>query len=284
MKFPRFVLLVISLIVALTAGVPAIAATEPSTIPQRTGGTIILATTTSTQATGLLDVLLAAFTKTTGFIVKPVAVGTGRAIELAKNGDADVVMVHARALEDTFIAEGFGVHAYDLMYNDFVLVGPASDAALVKTAPTASMAFARIASGSTKFISRADKSGTHEKELAIWKIAGIKPAGSWYVEAGQGMAETLKMAGEIQAYTLTDRATWLAMHDKLQLAIVYEKPAELKNPYGVIAVNKAKVAKAKTDLAIIFIDWLVGTQGQDIIRNFKISGDQVFHLSVGKRN
>ncbi|HNW34464.1 MAG TPA: substrate-binding domain-containing protein, partial [Candidatus Ozemobacteraceae bacterium] len=219
----------------------------------------------------------------TGITVKTVAVGTGRALELAKNGDADVVMVHARTLEDAFVAEGFGVHAYDLMYNDFILVGPASDAALVKTSQTASMAFARIASGSTRFISRADKSGTHEKELAIWKTAGIKPAGSWYVEAGQGMAETLKMAGEMQAYTLTDRATWRSMHKKLQLAIAYEKPEELKNPYGVIAVNKAKIAKAKTDLAVIFIDWLVGSHGQDIIKNFKIDGEPIFHLSIGER-
>ncbi|HEY9068974.1 MAG TPA: substrate-binding domain-containing protein, partial [Candidatus Ozemobacteraceae bacterium] len=251
--------------------------------PARASGTIILATTTSTQATGLLDVLLAAYAKDSGITVKAVAVGTGRALELAKNGDADVVMVHARQLEDAFVAEGFGVHAFDLMYNDFILVGPASDTALVKSAPAVSTAFARIASGSTRFISRADKSGTHERELAIWNSVGIKPAGSWYVEAGQGMAETLQMASEMQAYTLTDRATWLAMHGKLNLAVVYEKPEELKNPYGVIAVNAAKVPQAKTDLAVAFIDWLVGPKGQEVIKGFRIDGGEIFHLSVGKR-
>jgi len=250
---------------------------------QAKGGSLILATTTSTQATGLLDVLLAKCSEATGISVKAVAVGTGRALELAKNGDADVVMVHARTLEDVFVAEGFGTNAYDLMYNDFLIVGPASDTALAKSAPSAAAAFGRIASGSTKFISRGDRSGTHERELSIWKELGIVPTGFWYVEAGQGMAETLKMADEMQAYVLTDRATWLSMRGKLHLSAIYEKPDELKNPYGIIAVNNAKVPGAKTDLAIVFIDWVIGPQGQDVIKNFKIDGEQLFHLAVGKR-
>lgn len=278
MRRSDFSVVLLALLFGLIVSGASFAAGAP-----KKGGSLILATTTSTQATGLLDVLLDACAKATGITVKAVAVGTGRALELAKNGDADVVMVHARTLEDAFVDEGFGAHAYDLMYNDFILVGPASDAALVKSSPTVTTAFARIASGSTKFISRADKSGTHEKELSIWKKLGIKPAGSSYLEAGQGMAETLKMAGEMQAYTLTDRATWLSMRSKLQLAVLYEKPEELKNSYGVIAVNKAKVATAKTDLAVVFIDWLVGPKGQKVIKNFKIDGEEVFHLSVGER-
>lgn len=273
--------LLLSFVLGLIVSGTAFAA-DASTAPAK-GGSLVLATTTSTQATGLLDVLLAKCTEATGISVKAVAVGTGRALELAKNGDADVVMVHARALEDAFVAEGFGVHAYDLMYNDFVIAGPASDTALAKGAPSAAAAFGRIASGSTKFISRGDKSGTHERELSIWKELGIAPAGSWYVEAGQGMAETLKMADEMQAYVLTDRATWLSMRSKLHLAIIFEKPEELKNSYGVIAVSNAKIPAAKTDLAIAFIDWLVGPQGQEVIRNFKIDGAEIFHLSVGKR-
>ncbi|HOY66645.1 MAG TPA: substrate-binding domain-containing protein [Candidatus Ozemobacteraceae bacterium] len=282
MRHIRLSFVLLTLAISLIACGSVFAAEAPA-VPVRASGTIILATTTSTQATGLLDVLLAAYAKDSGITVKAVAVGTGRALELAKNGDADVVMVHARSLEDAFVADGFGVHAYDLMYNDFVIVGPASDAALVKGAPAASSAFARIASGSTRFISRADKSGTHERELGIWNSVGIKPSGTWYVEAGQGMAETLKMADEMQGYTLTDRATWLSMRSKLNLAVVYEKPEELKNPYGVIAVNAAKVPQAKTDLAVAFIDWLVGPKGQEIIKGFKIDGSEIFHLSVGKR-
>ncbi|HQG27562.1 MAG TPA: substrate-binding domain-containing protein, partial [Candidatus Ozemobacteraceae bacterium] len=277
-RIPRPLFLLLSTVVCLFVTGASFAIDAPAA-PAK-GGSLILATTTSTQATGLLDVLLAKCVEATGISVKAVAVGTGRAFELAKNGDADVVMVHARALEDAFVAEGYGVHAYDLMYNDFIIVGPASDSALAKTAPSAATAFGRIASGSAKFISRGDSSGTHERELEIWKDLGCAPAGSWYVEAGQGMAETLKMADEMQAYTLTDRATWLSIRSKLTLAVAYAKPEELKNAYGVIAVNNAKVASAKTDLAKVFIDWLVGPQGQEVIKNFKVDGEELFHLSV----
>jgi len=278
----RPLVLLLSAILCLVVTGTSFAA-DASAAPAK-GGSLILATTTSTQATGLLDVLLAKCLEATGISVKAVAVGTGRALELAKNGDADVVMVHARSLEDAFVAEGFGIHAYDLMYNDFIIAGPASDTALAKSAPSVTAAFGRIARGSTKFISRGDKSGTHERELSVWKELGIVPSGSWYVEAGQGMAETLKMADEMQAYVLTDRATWLSMRSKLHLAVMYEKPEELKNSYGVIAVSNAKIPGAKTDLAIAFIDWLTSPQGQDVIKNFKIDGEEIFHLSVGKRN
>ena len=244
---------------------------------------IILSTTTSTQATGLLDTLLPAFTKATGIAVKPIAVGTGKALEMARHGDADVVMVHARKLEDQFIADGYGTHAFDLMYNDFVLLGPNEDPSKVKGSKTAIEAFQKIASGSDKFISRGDKSGTHEKELEIWESAKTKMTGPTYVECGQGMAEALKMAGEMNAYILCDRATWGFMKKKMTLAIVYENPEELKNPYGVIAVSKDKISQAKTDLAIKFIDWVTSAEGQKIISEFKIEGETLFHLSVGKR-
>lgn len=244
---------------------------------------IILATTTSTQQTGLLDILLPAFTKATGIIVKPIAVGTGKALDLGKRGDADVLMVHARKLEDAFVKEGFGKNAWDLMFNDFLLLGPASDPAQVKGSPDAKTAMQKIAAAPTKFISRADKSGTHEKELELWALAGTSKTGEAYIQAGQGMAETLLMAGEMQAYILCDRATFISSKKKTPLVPVYENPEELKNPYGVIAVDNAKVKSAKTDLAIKFIDWVVSNEGQEIIKNFKMEGETLFHLSVGKR-
>ncbi len=252
-------------------------------VAEDASASIVLATTTSTQQTGLLDILLPAFTKATGIIVKPVAVGTGKALDLGKKGDADVVMVHARKLEDAFVAEGYGKHPWDLMFNDFVLLGPASDPAQVTGSPDVKVAMQKIASAATRFVSRADKSGTHEKEIELWALAGVKKTGEAYVQAGQGMAETLLMAGEMQAYTLCDRATWISARTKNPLVIVFENPQELKNPYGVIAVDNAKVKAAKTDLAIRFIDWLVGNDGQQIIKEFKMDGETLFHLSVGKR-
>jgi tungstate transport system substrate-binding protein len=251
---------------------------------QNASSGIVLATTTSTQQTGLLDVLLPAFTKATGIEVKAVAVGTGKAIELGKNGDADVVMVHARNLEDAFVSEGYGVEAWDLMFNDFVLLGPVSDPEQVKNASTAAEAFQKVAAGKTRFVSRGDKSGTHEKELALWALAKQKPTGEAYVEAGQGMSETLSMAAEMQAYVLCDRATWLFMQKKIPaLGIQYENPAELNNPYGVIAVSNAKVAKVKTDLAKKFVEWVVAAESQKIIADYKVEGQTLFHLSVKKR-
>lgn len=272
----RFYSVVLSLVCCFGPFIAPLAAEDAS-------GTIILATTTSTQQTGLLDILLPAFTKSTGIVVKPVAVGTGKAMDLGKKGDADVVMVHARKLEEAFVKEGFGKYAWDLMFNDFVLLGPASDPAQVEGSADLKVAMQKIASAPTRFISRADKSGTHEKELELWALAGTTKTGDAYVQAGQGMAETLMMAGEMQAYVLCDRATWISSKKKSALVIVYENPQELKNPYGVIAVDNAKVKAAKTDLAVKFIDWLVGNESQEIIKNFKMDGEILFHLSVGKR-
>ncbi len=244
---------------------------------------IVLATTTSTQQTGLLDVLLPAFARETGILVKPIAVGTGKALELGKNGDADVVMVHARSLEDRFVADGYGENAWDLMYNDFVILGPASDPAGVKGVASASIAFRKLADEKTVFVSRADKSGTHQKELELWESAKVKKTGASYLEAGQGMAETMRLADEKGGYTLCDRATWLAVGKSTGLALIYQNPAELNNPYGVIVVSEKKVPGVKTGLANRFVEWLVSPAGQKIIVEYKLEGETLFHLSVKKR-
>ena len=247
------------------------------------GKAIILATTTSTQATGLLDKLLPAFTKATGIEVKPIAVGTGKAFELAKSGNADVVMVHARKLEDAFVKDGFGVNAWDLMFNDFVIVGPKDDPAGLKASANPADAFKKLAESRKSFISRADKSGTYEREKELWAKAGASMTAPAYIEAGQGMAETLQMASEKAAYTLCDRATWLSMRAKVNLAVDYENPQELKNSYAVIAVDQKKVPQAKTKLANTFISWVTASEAQSIIGSYSIDGETLFHLSVGKR-
>lgn len=250
---------------------------------QQASPTMILATTTSTQQTGLLDVLLPAFTKATGIMVKPIAVGTGKAIELARNGDADAVMVHARKLEDQFVAEGFGIEAWDLMYNDFVLVGPASDPSGIKGSTAANAVFRKLAAGQTRFVSRGDNSGTHTREKELWSEAGATMPAGLYMEAGQGMTETLTMANELLAYTLCDRATWLTMRKKSALIPVYENPTELKNAYGIMAVSSGKAPKANTELGKKLVEWVVSPAGQEIIQSFAIDGEPLFHLSVKKR-
>ncbi|MFZ2961084.1 MAG: substrate-binding domain-containing protein [Candidatus Ozemobacteraceae bacterium] len=268
---------------SLAAGAASVTAAVDTTTAAGAGKSIVLSTTTSTQQTGLLDVLLPAFTKATGIEVKPIAVGTGKALELGRNGDADVVMVHARKLEDKFVADGIGTFAWDLMFNDFVIVGPAEDPAHVKGASGTSDSLKRILDAKVVFISRADKSGTHERELELWKTAGLTPSGDLYVQAGQGMSETLVMAGEKKGYTLCDRATWLSMRKKLPLVILYENPAELRNDYGVIAVDSAKVKTAKTADAIKFIEWVTAAEAGTIIEGFKMDGEILFHLNVKPR-
>jgi tungstate transport system substrate-binding protein len=201
---------------------------------------ITMATTTSTDNSGLLDNLLPEFTRDTGIIVNVVAVGTGKALKLGENGDVDVVLVHARSLEDRFVADGHGVNRRDVMYNDFVIVGPKDNPAKVKTRKSAAAAFKSIAKKKAVFISRGDNSGTHVKELETWKNAGIIPSGSWYREAGMGMGDVLNMAYNLQAYTLADRGTYLAYRDKIDLVILAQGDPLLFNPYGIIAVNPEK--------------------------------------------
>ncbi|NGQ95875.1 extracellular solute-binding protein [Brevibacillus sp. SYP-B805] len=223
---------------------------------------ILLATTTSTQDSGLLDAILPVFEKESGIKVKVVAVGTGQAIKMGEDGDADVLLVHSRKDEDAFVAKGLGVNAYDVMYNQFYLVGPAADPAGVKTAKTAAEAFERIAKAKALFISRGDDSGTDKKEKSIWKEAQITPSGDWYLSSGQGMGATLQIADEKQAYTLTDEATFLSR--KLGLVVLMQGEKSLLNPYGVIQVASTK----KQEEVGQFIAFLTGPEGQRLIGEY----------------
>lgn len=234
-------------------------------------GKIILATTTSTQDSGLLEYLLPEFTKDTGYDVDTIAVGTGKALQMGVDGEADVLLVHARASEDEFMANGDGTLRYDVMYNDFILVGPTTDPADVKACNNIiADSLAAIANSESEFVSRGDDSGTHKKELTIWKAAGIEPAGDWYISAGSGMGDVLKMADEKQAYTISDRATYLSMKDDLELEILCEKDTDMLNPYGVITVDPAKNDKINAEGAKAFADWLVSERGQQLIGEFGV--------------
>ncbi len=240
---------------------------------------ITLASTTSTQNSGLFDYLLPKFTARTGIEVRVVAVGTGQAIRLAERGDADVLLVHHRPSEDRFVAEGYGVDRRDVMHNDFVLVGPAADPAGVRGLGDVAAALARIAAAGAPFVSRGDDSGTHKKERELWRAAGIDPgaaSGTWYREAGAGMGATLNLAAGMGAYTLSDRATWVAFGNKGDLAILVEGDARLANPYGVILVNPARHAHVKEADGRAFIDWLTGPEGQAAIAAFRVAGQQLF--------
>jgi tungstate transport system substrate-binding protein len=231
--------------------------------------TMVLATTTSTQDSGLLDYLLPEFEKDTNIKVKVLAKGTGEALELGRRGDADCLLVHAKSQEEKFIAEGYGTERFDVMYNDFIIVGPADDpAALLEEAPeNAVEAFKLLAGKTISFISRGDESGTHSKEKSIWNIADISPTGNWYISAGKGMGAVLQMADEKEAYTLTDRATYLSMQDKLDLIIVTEKSADLYNQYGLIKINNQKNGY-KEEEAERFINWMLSEKGQKLIGQY----------------
>ncbi len=242
-----------------------------------------MATTTSTLDSGLLSVLNPPFEKLTGLTVDVIAVGSGKAIKLGENGDVDVVFVHDRKLEDRFIAQGYGVNRRDVMHNDFVIVGPAGDPAGLSGDANAAGAFSKIAaaSGGVSFISRGDASGTNAKELEIWEKAGLTPRGPWYKDAGQGMGEVLVMANSLEAYTLSDRGTWLAMRGKLPaLKILCEGDPALFNPYGVIAVNPQKHPGVNYMAAMQYIAWVTSVQGQKIIRDYTMDGQALFTPDV----
>jgi tungstate transport system substrate-binding protein len=233
---------------------------------------LILATTTSTQDSGLLDVILPQFEQEFNVTVDVIAVGTGQALQLGVDGNADVLLVHARAREDDFMAAGDGVRREDVMYNDFVIVGPESDPAGIAGMTDAAAAFAQIADAQAPFVSRGDDSGTHTKEKSIWSAAGIEPSGDWYISAGQGMGAVLTMADEQQAYTLSDRATYLARTlEGTDLKILVEGDPILFNPYGVIAVNPNKGPQIKNDLANTFIDWLISMPTQELISTYGVA-------------
>jgi tungstate transport system substrate-binding protein len=247
--------------------------------PSFAGERLRMSTTTSTENSGLLKILLPPFEQKNGCKVDVIAVGTGKALKLGEAGDVDLVLVHARTLEDKFVANGFGVNRKDVMYNDFVTLGPASDPAGVRGSKTTAEAFAKIAAKKAPFVSRGDESGTHQKEKELWQAAGLKPSESWYVEAGQGMGEVIIMATEKGAYTLADRGTYNAFKkDKTNLVIVFDGEKGLFNPYGVIAVNPQKHPHVKYDLALKFIDYITGAEGQKIIANFKVDGDPIFFV------
>ena len=236
-----------------------------------------LATTTSTRDTGLLDVLMPAFDKKYGVTTKVVAVGTGEAIEMGKQGNADVLLVHARKSEDEFVASGYGINRKDVMYNFFFVVGPKDDPAGAAEAKDAEAAMKKIAESKSKFLSRGDQSGTHKKELSIWDKFGLKPQGeAWYSETGQGMGDTLTMASEMGAYTLVDSGTWYAFADKVNLKIVLEGDQILFNPYGVIAVNPEKYPNIHNKAATAFIDFITSEEGQKIIGDYTKNGRQLF--------
>lgn len=240
---------------------------------------ITVASTTSTQASGLFDHLLPKFEDKTGIDVRVVAVGTGKAIRMAEKGDADVLFVHHKPSEEKFVAQGYGLQRRDVMYNDFVLIGPKSDPAKAGLAKTAADALKAIAEAEAPFASRADDSGTNKAELGQWKAAGVDvkaASGGWYRETGSGMGATLNTAAAMNAYTLSDRATWLNFSNRGDLDIVFEGDPALFNQYGVIVVNPEKFPHVKADDAQAFADWLVSPEGQAVIADYKIKGDQLF--------
>jgi tungstate transport system substrate-binding protein len=245
---------------------------------------IVVASTTSTQDSGLFGYLLPIFKAKTGIEVRVVAQGTGQALDTGRRGDADVVFVHARSEEEKFLAEGFGVKRYPVMYNDFVLIGPKSDPAGVKGGRDIVAAFRTLKDKRATFISRGDRSGTNIAELKLWKAAGIDIAaekGPWYREIGQGMGAALNMASASEAYVLSDRGTWLSFKNKGDLIIAVEGDRRLFNQYGVMLVNPQKHANVKKELGQQFIDWLISPDGQRAIAGYKINGEQLFYPNAG---
>jgi len=246
---------------------------------------IILATTTSTYDSGLLDQIIPAFEKETGYKVKPIAVGTGEALAMGKRGEADVILVHSREAEDEFVTQGYGTQRRDVMHNDFIVIGPKGDPANIKGL-TAAEAFMAIFRNEALFISRGDDSGTHKKEIFIWEKMGLNPQGDWYIECGQGMGETLRIADQKQAYTITDRGTFLAQEENLSLIILVEGDSILFNPYGVICVNPEKFDHININYggASAFANFITSSQGQAIIKNFGLDkfGQPLFYPDVIK--
>lgn len=241
-----------------------------------------LATTTSTENSGLLESLLPVFEHDTRLKVHVIAVGTGKALRLLRQGDVDVVLVHARAAEDQLLADGYGIDRRDVMYNDFVLIGPEDDSGGIRGNTDASAALTRIAANGVLFISRGDDSGTHKKERQLWQQAGVEPAGAWYREVGQGMGKVLQIADELQACTLTDRGTWLAYREKVDLEILVEGDKRLHNPYGIIAANPDKYPDINYMGAMQLINWITSPKAQAMIADFSNGGQPLFVPSAGK--
>jgi len=246
---------------------------------------IVVASTTSTEQSGLFGHILPMFTKKTGIAVRVVALGTGQALDVGRRGDADVVFVHDRAAEDKFVAEGFGIDRRDVMYNDFVLIGPKADPARVAGGKDIAAAFRAIAAAKAPFVSRGDKSGTHAAELRYFKDAGIDPnegKAAWYRETGSGMGPALNTASSMNAYILADRGTWLSFKNRGELTIVVEGDRRMFNPYGVILVNPAKHPHVKQAEGRAFMDWLVSPEGQAAIASYNVGGEQLFFPSAAR--
>jgi tungstate transport system substrate-binding protein len=235
-----------------------------------------LATTTSTANSGLMDFLLPKFTEETAIEVHLIAVGTGKALRLGREGDVDIVLVHARAAEDAFVEGGYGVDRTDVMYNDFIIVGPKSDPAGAAGSVTVAQVLQRIHASEQPFISRGDDSGTHKRELILWQSSGKIPAGSWYREVGQGMGKTLQIANEVDGYTMTDRGTWLAYQSKLDIELLFEDDPPLFNPYGIIAVSPERHPDVNYAGASRLIKWMTSPAVQKMIGEYKIRGRQLF--------
>lgn len=247
----------------------------PTVLAGTSDNVIRLATTTSTENSGLLGVLLPAYEKASGNKVHVIAVGTGKALRMGRDGDVDVVLVHAPKSEIEFIQGGYGVKRYPVMHNDFVIVGPSSDPAKLKGAASINTAFTNLARSGQIFVSRGDNSGTHKKERSVWDKVGINPEGQWYREAGQGMGKVLQIAGELDGYTLTDRGTWIAYREKSPLTIVYERDQSLLNPYSIIAVNPQK-HEVNYKGADSLIHWITSTEGKNMIAGYRMRGEQLF--------
>jgi tungstate transport system substrate-binding protein len=269
---------------ATDAPAATMAPSAPASITPPAAGDIILATTTSTVDSGLLDVLIPAFEAKTGYTVKPVGVGSGQALQMGEEGNADVLLVHSPAAEKTLVEAGFGIDRLLVMHNSFLVVGPSADPAGIKGMASVPDAFTKIAESESTFVSRGDESGTHTKELGYWKKAGIEPAGDWYLESGAGMGLTLQIASEKSGYTLTDIATWLALKANLQLESLVTDDPTLLNPYHVIAVNPAKWPKVNAEGAKAFADFLLSDEGQQMIGEFGVAefGQQLFVPDAGK--
>ena len=263
----------------LFASVPSAWSAEPAT------RTLILSTTTSTQDSGLLDTLVPLFEKQSGYTVKTVAVGTGQALALAAKGDADVVLVHAPSLEKQYVAEGKLTNRRLVMYNDFVIIGPKDDPAKIRSTRSAGAALKLIGEAKARFVSRGDNSGTHILEKSLWKSAGIEPSGSWYIESGQGMGATLVIASERNAYTITDRGTYLAMRKRVTLPIRLEGDKALLNVYSVMEVNPANGPRINTVAAKVFAAFMVSSATQEAIKNFGMDqfGQSLFVPVAGKK-
>jgi len=269
----RFLQILVASVLTATSAVATATANEYITV----------ASTTSTANSGLFDDLLPQFTTKTGIEVRVVAVGTGQALKIARNGDADVLFVHHRPSEEAFVSEGFGVKRYGVMYNDFVIVGPAADQAHVNECASASDALTKISKAQSVFVSRGDDSGTHKREKSLWKATGVQsgePAESWYRSTGSGMGATLNTAAGSGGYALSDRGTWISFKNKQDLRIVCEGDPALFNPYGVMLVNPAKHPHVKAKAGQAFIDWLVSAEGQAAIGGFRLEGQTLFTPST----